>query len=113
MTAEASRGGGSGQLRLVPGPTTDERALRSREKRTLALLGLPTFGLALSITTVSTYLSRVVEQFTPSTLLIGLILGAEGIVAIFVPLLVGTWSDQLRTRVGGRLPFLMIGTPLM
>src|SRR5919202_2849829 len=89
------------------------RALRSGEKRTLVVLGLPTFGMALSVTTVSTYLSRVVEQFTSSTVLIGLILGGEGIVALFLPLVVGSWSDKLRTRIGGRLPFLIAGTPVM
>jgi MFS family permease len=93
--------------------TTSDRALRRDEKRTLALLGLPTFGMALAITTVSTYLSRVAEKFTSSTLLIGLILGLEGIVALGVPLVAGSWSDQLRTRIGGRLPFLLAGTPVM
>jgi MFS family permease len=93
--------------------TTDDRALRSEEKRTLALLGLPTFGMALAITTVSTYLSKVAEKFTTSTLLIGLILGLEGVVALGVPLIAGSWSDKLRTRIGGRLPFLLAGTPIM
>jgi Na+/melibiose symporter-like transporter len=93
--------------------TSDDRDLRGEEKRTLALLGLPTFGMALAITTVSTYLSRVAEKFTTSTLLIGLILGLEGIVALGVPLVAGSWSDRLRTRIGGRLPFLLAGTPIM
>ncbi len=93
--------------------TASDRDLKPGEKRTLALLGLPTFGMALAITTVSTYLSRVVEQFTSSTILIGLILGGEGIVALFVPIVVGSWSDRLQTRIGGRLPFLVAGTPLM
>src|SRR3954470_24587908 len=90
-----------------------DRALRGGEKRTLAILGLPTFGMALAITTVSTYLSRVAEQFTTSTLLIGLILGGEGFVALFVPLVAGSWSDRLQTRIGGRLPFLLASTPVM
>ena len=93
--------------------STDDRALKREEKRTLALLGLPTFGMALAITTVSTYLSKVAEKFTSSTLLIGLILALEGIVALGVPLAAGSWSDRLRTRIGGRLPFLLAGTPIM
>lgn len=93
-------------------PTTD-RALRPAERRTLALLGLPTLGMALAITTVSTYLSRVVEGFTSSTVLIGLILGGQGIFAVLIPIVVGSWSDRLRTNIGGRLPFLLAGTPVM
>jgi MFS family permease len=90
-----------------------ERSLSGSEKRTLALLGLPTFGLALSITMVSTYLPKAVEQFTSSTTAIGAVVGGEGIMALWVPLVVGPWSDQLSTRLGGRLPFLLAAAPLM
>jgi len=89
------------------------RPLRSDEKRLLAVLGLPTFGLALSITLVSTYVSKVAHGLTSSTIAIGAIVGGEGVVALFVPLIVGTWSDQLRTRFGGRLPFLFAGVPVV
>jgi MFS family permease len=95
----------------VPGPST--RALTVKEKRRLALLGLPTFGLALSITVVSTYLPKLAEQFTQSTTAIGAVVGGEGVMALWVPLVVGPWSDQLRTRFGGRLPFLMAAAPVM
>src|SRR4051794_4408333 len=90
-----------------------ERDLSGKEKGRLALLGLPTLGLALSITVVSTYLPKVAQQFTSSTVAIGAVVGGEGIMALWVPLVVGPWSDQLRTRLGGRLPFLIAGIPLM
>jgi Na+/melibiose symporter-like transporter len=89
-----------------------ERSLGGKERRDLALLGLPTFGLALAITVVSTYLPVVAKGFTGSTTVIGVLIGAEGLLALFVPLLVGTWSDQLRTKVGGRLPFVIAGVPI-
>jgi Na+/melibiose symporter-like transporter len=54
----------------------------------------------------------VAKQFTGSTTVIGLLIGAEGLLALFVPLAVGTWSDQLRTKIGGRLPFVIGGVPL-
>jgi MFS family permease len=78
----------------------------------LALLGLPTFGLALAITVVSTYGPTVARQFTSSTTTIGVIIGAEGIGAILLPVLVGSWSDRLRTGWGGRLPFVAAGAPV-
>jgi MFS family permease len=90
-----------------------KRDLSAREKQRLALLGLPTFGLALAITIVSTYLPTVAEQFTSSTIVIGAIVGGEGVMALWVPLLVGPLSDQLRTRIGGRLPFLLGAVPIM
>ncbi|HET9163410.1 MAG TPA: MFS transporter [Solirubrobacterales bacterium] len=84
-----------------------------RERRRVLVLGLPAFGMALAITAVSTYLPVLVRQQQASTVVIGTIIGAEGLMALWVPVLVGDRSDRLRTRVGGRLPFLIVGAPLM
>src|SRR3954471_21920275 len=72
---------------------------------------MPTLGLALSITTVPPYLPLVAKEFTGSTTVIGVLIGVEGAVALVVPLIVGQWSDQLRTRLGGRIPFVIAGAP--
>jgi Na+/melibiose symporter-like transporter len=40
---------------------------------------------------------------------IGAIVGGEGLMALWVPLIFGSWSDMLRTRIGGRLPFVLAG----
>jgi MFS family permease len=88
-----------------------DRDLRGRERTIIALLGVPTLGLALATTVVTTYLPLIAKRFTGSTAIIGLIIGIEGVLALGLPLLFGTWSDQLRTRIGGRLPFLLIATP--
>lgn len=82
------------------------------ERRLLALLGLPTLGLALSITIVSAYLPVLVKDFTSSGTVIGLVVGGEGLFALFLPLLVGSWSDNVDTRLGSRLPFLIVAAPL-
>jgi MFS family permease len=82
-----------------------------RERRAIWLLGLPTFGLALSITVVTTYLPLIAQDFTDSSTVVGVLIGSEGLLALVLPLLVGTWSDQLRSPIGGRLPFLLAATP--
>lgn len=87
-----------------------ERPLTPEERTRLSVLALPTLALALAITIVSTYLSEITRRYTHQTTIIGLIIGSEGIMALWVPLIAGTWSDQLRTRIGGRLPFLLAGT---
>lgn len=73
------------------------------------LLALPTFALALAITVVSTQLGEVTRSYTHSTIVIGAIIGGEGAMALWVPLISGAWSDTLRTRIGGRLPFVVAG----
>lgn len=86
-----------------------KRSLRPEEKARLGLLALPTFALSLSITIVSTYLSTVTRRYTHQTEVIGAIVGGEGVMALWVPLIAGAWSDTLRTRIGGRLPLLLAG----
>jgi MFS family permease len=93
--------------------TTQERPLRGEEKRTVALLGVPTFALALVVTMVTTYLPVVAQDFVRSTVVVGMIVGIEGLVALWLPLVVGSWSDRLRTPLGGRLPFLIVATPVV
>ena len=100
----ASRSGG--ETREAPGRG---RPLKHEEKVELSLLALPTFSLALAITIVSTQLGEVTRHYTHQTTVIGAIIGGEGVMALWVPLIFGSWSDSLRTRIGGRLPFVLVG----
>jgi MFS family permease len=90
---------------------TAERTLQRTELRTLAILGVPTFALALGITTVSTYLPVLAEDFSDSSIVVGLLIGGEGLMALWLPLVIGSWSDSLSTSIGRRLPFIIAATP--
>ncbi|MCL4288709.1 MAG: MFS transporter [Thermoleophilia bacterium] len=74
--------------------------------RLIWVLGIGALGLAWSITTVAAYLPPVLGQFTSSATLIGMVLAAEGVFAIFLPLVVGPLSDATRTPFGRRRPYL-------
>lgn len=87
------------------------RELSYAEKKIIGLLGLPTFGLALAITVVVTYVPLIARQFTTSTAIVGLIIATEGVVALILPVIAGGFSDHLKTKIGGRLPFLLAGLP--
>lgn len=80
--------------------------------RFLALLAVPSFGLAMSITMVTTYLPVLLSKVSGPTAT-GVLIGFEGLLALFIPGLVGAWSDRTRTRFGRRLPFVLAGAPLM
>ncbi|MGZ4302670.1 MAG: MFS transporter [Gaiellaceae bacterium] len=71
-------------------------------------LGLGAFGLAFSITTTAAYLPPFLSKFTDSGGLIGLILGAEGLFALTLPLVIGPWSDTFHTPLGRRRPFMLV-----
>lgn len=80
----------------------------------LLLLGLPTLGLALAISVLTTYGPVVLAHLTSSTTQIGALIGGEGAFALAIPLVSGALSD----RLGGsprrrRLPFVAAGAPLV
>jgi MFS family permease len=93
--------------------TTVRRTLARSEWRILVLLGVPTFALALAITTVSTYLPVLAEDYSKSSIAVGLLIGGEGLMALWLPLVVGSWSDRVRTPLGRRLPFIIAATPAL
>ena len=62
------------------------RSLDATEKRTLALLGLPTAALALAITIVTAYVPVVASEFLDSSVVIG---------ALIAPALVGAETSGL------------------
>jgi MFS family permease len=71
------------------------------------VLGLGAFGLAWSLTTTAAYLPPLLGKYTDSTTLVGLVLAAEGAFAIFLPLVIGPWSDTFHTPLGRRRPFML------
>ncbi len=80
----------------------------------LLLLGLPTFGLAFAISMLTTYGPVILIRLTDSTSKVGLLLGAEGALALFVPLVSGALSDRLEGSPSARrLPFVVAGAPLV
>jgi MFS family permease len=79
----------------------------------LVLLGLPTFGLALAISVLTTYGPVILIHVVGSPTAVGALIGGEGAFALVVPLAAGTLSDRLPdSPLGRRLPFVLIGAPL-
>jgi MFS family permease len=76
-------------------------------RRLVWTLALGAFGLAFSISTTAAYLPPLLDGFTDSRTLIALIVAAEGIFALSVPLVIGPWSDTFQTPIGRRKPFML------
>jgi MFS family permease len=80
----------------------------------LVLLGLPTFGLALAISVLTTYGPVILLSLSNSPTTVGALIGGEGAFALAVPLVAGTLSDRLPpSPLGRRLPFILAGAPLI
>jgi MFS family permease len=79
----------------------------------LAVLALPTFGLALAISVVTTYGPVILIHLAHSTATVGAVIGGEGAFALFVPLVSGALSDRLPpSPLGRRMPFVLAGAPI-
>jgi MFS family permease len=79
----------------------------------LAVLGLPTFGLALAISVLTTYGPVILIHLAHSPATVGALIGGEGAFALVVPLASGSISDRLPpSPLGRRLPFVLLGVPL-
>ena len=101
-----ARGGGNNApvARTLAPPTSGS---------THALLAVPTLGFALASTTVGTYLPVLVAATAGSAAAIAALIAVEGVLALFLPVVVGARSDRLRTAIGGRLPFVLAGVPVV
>jgi MFS family permease len=92
-------------------PSEGESAARVRPL--LVLLGVPTFGLALAISVLTTYGPVILIHLTHSPTAVGALIGGEGAFALVVPLASGGISDRLPpSPLGRRLPFVLLGAPL-
>lgn len=77
------------------------------QRRFLLGLALPAFGLSLAYTLTTTYVPVLLVAVSGPTVT-GAMVGGEGLLAMFLPLLIGGWSD----RINARLPFLLGGALL-
>lgn len=91
--------------------STTEQRLSPPQRRLLFVLGLPAFGIALAYTLVTTYVPVLLSGVS-GPLVIGGLIGGEGLLALVVPVAIGGWSDSRRSRFGRRLPFVLAGAAI-
>jgi MFS family permease len=78
------------------------------QRRLVWTLGVGAFGLAFALTVTAAYLPPLLGEFTGSRTLIALVLAAEGLFALTLPVVIGPWSDGFHTPLGRRRPFMLV-----
>lgn len=77
------------------------------------LLGFGFFGVSVIWTVYNAFVPLfLANKFNLSPFLIGFFMTLDNIAAIFIQPPVGAWSDRLRTPIGRRMPFILIGAPI-
>ncbi len=77
------------------------------------LLGFGFFGTSVIWSVYNAFVPIfLANKFNMAPALIGFFMTLDNIAALFIQPPVGAWSDRLRTPLGRRLPFILIGAPL-
>lgn len=78
----------------------------------LLLLGFGFFGISLLWPLYNSYVPIFLKDFNLSSTLIGFVMTIDNIFAIIMLPFIGVLSDQTRTRLGRRMPYILVGAPL-
>jgi len=77
------------------------------------LLGFGFFGVSVLNALYNSYVPNFLQsKFELSSDVIGIFMALDNIAALFIQPPVGAWSDRTRTRMGRRMPFILIGVPV-
>lgn len=77
------------------------------------LLGFGFFGVSVIWATYNAFVPVFLqEKFGLEPAVIGFFMTLDNIAALFIQPPVGAWSDRLRTPIGRRMPFILIGAPI-
>ncbi len=77
------------------------------------LLGFGFFGVSVIWSVYNAFVPLfLANKFGLAPALIGFFMTLDNIAALFIQPPVGAWSDRLRTPIGRRMPFILIGAPV-
>jgi maltose/moltooligosaccharide transporter len=77
------------------------------------LLGFGFFGVAVIWGVYNAFVPIfLADKFNLSPIFIGFFMTLDNIAALFIQPPIGAWSDRLRTPIGRRMPFILIGAPI-
>jgi maltose/moltooligosaccharide transporter len=77
------------------------------------LLGFGFFGVSVIWGIYNAFVPIfLADRFHLSPIWIGFFMTLDNIAALFIQPPVGAWSDRLRTKIGRRMPFILIGAPI-
>ena len=75
------------------------------------LIGFGFFTMGLMDPLYDTYVPKFLQQYISSFSLIGLVMTLDNVLQLFLIPIVAAWSDRTRTKIGRRMPFIIIMLP--
>lgn len=75
------------------------------------IIGGGFFALTLIWTFYNAYMPLILGDYIESRAIRGAIMGLDNLLAVILIPIIGAWSDKIDTKLGNRLPFLLVGMP--
>ncbi|ADU28932.1 MFS transporter [Evansella cellulosilytica] len=75
-------------------------------------IGSGFFALMLIWTFYNAYMPLILGDYIESRAIRGAIMGLDNLLAVLLIPIIGAWSDKVDTKLGNRLPFLVVGMPI-
>lgn len=76
------------------------------------LIGMGFFTMGLMDPLYDSYVTIFLSQYIPFKSIVGMLMAFDNVLAIFLIPLVSAWSDKTRTRIGRRMPWIIVLLPL-
>ncbi|WP_051556495.1 MFS transporter [Alkalihalobacterium bogoriense] len=78
----------------------------------IAAIGSGFFAITLVWTIYNTFMPLILGEHIDSAAIRGAIMGLDNLLAVLLIPVIGAWSDRIKSPLGQRLPFIVIGMPL-
>ena len=76
------------------------------------LIGLGMFASSICWSIYNAYVPIILEQYVPNVTLLGVVMAVDNMFGVFLQPVFGIWSDRINTRLGRRIPFIIVGAPV-
>ncbi|MHC3472584.1 MFS transporter [Streptomyces sp. 7R007] len=92
--------------------TTMSAGQRSRTRRITFLVALAVFAQESTWNFYESQVPPLLREHLTSTAVVGLLMGMDNLLGIFIQPWIGSRSDRTRTSWGRRMPYLVVGMPI-
>ncbi|MDQ0256814.1 Na+/melibiose symporter-like transporter [Evansella vedderi] len=76
------------------------------------VIGSGFFALTLVWTFYNAYMPLILGDYIESRAIRGALMGVDNLLAVLLIPVIGAWSDKIDSRLGNRLPFIVVGMPI-
>ena len=75
------------------------------------MIGLGMCASSICWSIYNSYVPLILDEYVPNATLLGIVMAIDNVFGVFLQPVFGVWSDRINTRMGRRVPFVVVGVP--